>query len=234
MQKLVAFIIGFPAFSGAAHLLFFREFRPSEGFFDIAVYLSAGLTVAYVSWVIKLRLEHKWKPPPKWDGFGRARKLYILTFAPFLVYLIFWLNVGYALPYYLTSAFGSEMQVTVPVVKERTYSRYACDYQITSVALRRIFFQACISEREFSQLPDVEFEAILNVKQSSLGLIFEGMSRNRSDREGVTSGSKLAAFIPIAADGRASSRERCGRHTVRNAKKGQVMECKCDLRQVLF
>ena len=183
-QKIVAAVIFLPLAPGVLHMFYFTAFRPHDSYFRNSIYCSIGITILIVAWVILLKVKGKWAPSSQWKTNSVLRNFTAITFAPVFIFFMYFLVIGYSLPFYYTYLIGEDAELKYEVIKKQrkglrsgSGSRFKpCDYYIENDVLKRFLFRACITETEFNQRPSSTFHAQFHVKNSGLGMIVKEIS----------------------------------------------------------
>lgn len=151
-----------------------KNFCPSPEVAKISVYLSAVFAAAVSLWAGRLLYTGKINPDPQWYSIGRAKKCLVFIGCPLLLWSLYHSAIGYTIPRMWTMLDSETRTVKYQVTKYLGGGRYSCSYQLENDHLDRLYFEICVPRDFWDRLPDQPFVATFKVKQSSLGMTFEG------------------------------------------------------------
>lgn len=151
-----------------------KNFCPSPEVAKISVYLSAVFAAAVSLWAGRLLYTGKINPDPQWYSIGRAKKCLVFIGCPLLHWSLYHSAIGYTIPRMWTMLDSETRTVKYQVTKYLGGGRYSCSYQLENDHLDRLYFEICVPRDFWDRLPDQPFGATFKVRQSSLGMTFEG------------------------------------------------------------
>lgn len=171
-QKVVMLVI-FVATVGALYSCSKLHFVVEPNILRFASYISIVLTVFSFLYVIYLFHNNLWIPAPGWHEHSKVKKILLTASIPFFMFGLLWINLVTTAPQLFTVFYGINTIKPSLVIKDRNYSRRQCKYIIKLMSVHTVHFHYCISEYQYSILPDKEMRADLIVKQSLFGYIIE-------------------------------------------------------------
>ncbi|MDR0212949.1 MAG: hypothetical protein LBJ15_02975 [Comamonas sp.] len=154
---------------GAMVPIFSRGFIPSDVWQLQALYISLALTALGLVWLRVLYKRGQWKPAGPWQDYGPLKRLLMIPLCLGFWLLVLWLNLAATLPKAYNQVFATEVQTVSSATKKRSSGRYSCHYQLKLPEVRYMFFEFCIDEQAFDQLPDGPMPARLTARQSYFG-----------------------------------------------------------------
>lgn len=178
-RKIVTLAIVPPALSALIYLVSIREFRAHDWYYSLSIYISVSIAVLMMFFVLTIRWQKK-SPAPGWDALSKRNKLTGIMISFVFLFFIYWMNTGFLFPYLATQITGKEEFISLEVEKSSGYSRYSCRHQLKSKELQRFLFNICLSGENFYSIKNDNFVAELKVKNSSFGMILEGIVRNHT------------------------------------------------------
>ena len=154
---------------GALVPMFSRGFVPSEAWQLQALYLSLVLTALAMLWLRVLYRRGQWKPAGPWLDYGPLKRMLMIPLCLAFWLFVLWLNLTGTLPKAYNAVMGVEAQTQSSAVKKRSSGKYSCHYQLKLPEVHYLFFEFCIDEQTFEQLPNGPMPARITARQSYFG-----------------------------------------------------------------